>query len=165
MNYSKAEELLYYCWKSISWQLSIIELFSQGKGLVWLSVFSHMQQWSRGLLMYIMVKSKRLIWLVMPKTRWLLEVKDLREIFWNNDHCHTSKYLLFPQNLAKCYYKKIYSSNSFALIKDTMNPLQLFIFINALRCSRLLHWVGCFIYFKFTRVSYLNLAQLKKQIV
>ena len=80
--------------------------FSQGKRSVWLSVFSHMQQWSRGILMYIMVKSERLIWLVMPKTRWLLEVKDLREIFWNNDHCHTSKYLLFPPNLTKCYYKK-----------------------------------------------------------
>ena len=106
MNYSKAEGLLYYCWESISWQLSIIELFSQGKGSVWLSVFSHMQQWSRGILMFIMVKSKRLVWLVMPKTRWLLEVKDLREIFWSNDHCHISKYLLFPQNLAKCYYKK-----------------------------------------------------------
>ena len=106
MNYSKAEGLLYYCWESISWQLSIIELFSQGKGSVWLSVFSHMQQWSRGILMFIMVKSKRLVWLVMPKARWLLEVKDLREIFWSNDHCHISKYLLFPQNLAKCYYKK-----------------------------------------------------------
>ena len=106
MNYSKAEGLLYYCWESISWQLSIIELFSQGKGSVWLSVFSHMQQWSRGILMFIMVKSKRLVWLVMPKTRWLLEVKDLREIFWSNDHCHISKYLLFPQNLAKCYHIK-----------------------------------------------------------
>ena len=37
-------------------------------------------------------------------------------------------------------------------VKDTINPLQLFIFTNVIRCSRLPIWVGCFIYFKFTRV-------------
>ena len=38
-------------------------------------------------------------------------------------------------------------------LKDTINPLQLFIFTNVIRCSSLTLWVGCFIYFKFTRVS------------
>ena len=37
--------------------------------------------------------------------------------------------------------------------KDTINPLQLFIFTNVICCSRLPLWVGYFIYFKFTRVS------------
>ena len=38
-------------------------------------------------------------------------------------------------------------------IKDTINPWQLFIFTNVIRCSRLPLWVGYFIYFKFTSVS------------
>ena len=37
--------------------------------------------------------------------------------------------------------------------KDTINLLQLFIFTNVIRCSRLPLWVGYFIYLKFTRVS------------
>ena len=54
-------------------------------------------------------------------------------------------------------------------VKDTINPWQLFIFTNVIRCSRLLLWVGYFIYLKFTCISLivyqlLNLAQLKKQI-
>ena len=36
---------------------------------------------------------------------------------------------------------------------DTINPLQLFIFDNVMRCSRLQLWVGYFIYLKFTRFS------------
>ena len=39
------------------------------------------------------------------------------------------------------------------LIKDTINYLQLFIFTDVIRCSRLLIWVGYFIYLKSTRVS------------
>ena len=38
-------------------------------------------------------------------------------------------------------------------LKDLINPLQLFIFTNVIRCSRLPVGVGCFIYFKLTRVS------------
>ena len=30
---------------------------------------------------------------------------------------------------------------------DTINPLELFIFTNVIRCPRLPLWVGCFIYF------------------
>ena len=45
--------------------------------------------------------------------------------------------------------------NSYFLLcfKDTINPSQLFIFTNFIRCSRLPLWVGYFIYFEFTRVS------------
>ena len=52
------------------------------------------------------------------------------------------------------------------LLKDTINPLQLFIFTNVIRCSRIPHEVGYFIYFIFTRVSSIavSLVQLKKQI-
>ena len=32
-------------------------------------------------------------------------------------------------------------------LKDIVNPLQLFIFTNVIRCSRLPFWVGYFIYF------------------
>ena len=39
------------------------------------------------------------------------------------------------------------------MFKDTINPLQLFIFTNVLRCSRLALWVGYFICLKFIRVS------------
>ena len=39
------------------------------------------------------------------------------------------------------------------VIKDTINPLKLFIFTKVIHCSRLPLWVGYFIYFKFTRVS------------
>ena len=38
-------------------------------------------------------------------------------------------------------------------VKDTINPLLLFIFTNIIRCSRLPLSVGYFVYFKFTRVS------------
>ena len=53
--------------------------------------------------------------------------------------------------------------------KGTINLLQLFIFTNALRCSRPTLWVGHFIYLKFTLASSivyqsLDLVQLKKQI-
>ena len=52
--------------------------------------------------------------------------------------------------------------------KDTINPLQLFIFTNVICCSRLPLWIGCFIYFKFARISLIviviSLVQLKKQI-
>ena len=41
----------------------------------------------------------------------------------------------------------------FFVFKDTKNPLQLFIFTNVIRCSRLPLGVGYFVYFKFTRVS------------
>ena len=37
--------------------------------------------------------------------------------------------------------------------KDTINPLQLFIFTKVIHYSRLPLWVGYFIYFKFTCVS------------
>ena len=37
--------------------------------------------------------------------------------------------------------------------KDTINPLQLFILTDAMRCSRLTLWVDYFIYFKFIHVS------------
>ena len=37
--------------------------------------------------------------------------------------------------------------------KDKINPLQLFLFTDVIRCSRLLLWVDYFIYFEFTRVS------------
>ena len=46
-------------------------------------------------------------------------------------------------------FPKIYSF----LFKDTINPLQLFIFTNVIRCFRLPLWVGYVIYLKFTRVS------------
>ena len=54
-------------------------------------------------------------------------------------------------------------------VKDTINPLQLFIFTTVMRCSRLQLWVGYFIYLKFTHVSsivyqLLHLLQLDKQI-
>ena len=39
------------------------------------------------------------------------------------------------------------------VVKDIINPLQLFIFTNAIHCCILLLWVGYFIYFNFTRVS------------
>ena len=64
-------------------------------------------------------------------------------------------------------------SNTYLIIKkvytDTINPLQLFIFTDVIRCSRLPFWVGYFIYLKFTGVSSivyhsLHLVQLKKQI-
>ena len=38
-------------------------------------------------------------------------------------------------------------------LKDTINALQLFIFTNVIRCSKLPLWVGYFIYLKFTCVS------------
>ena len=62
-----------------------------------------------------------------------------------------------------------YNKSKIHGVKDTINPLRLFIFTNVLRCSRLPLWVGYFIYLKFACISsivyqLLNLAQLKKQI-
>ena len=37
--------------------------------------------------------------------------------------------------------------------QDTINPLQLFLFTNVTRCSRLPFWVAYFIYLKLTHVS------------
>ena len=41
----------------------------------------------------------------------------------------------------------------FSIIKDTINPLQLFTFTNVIRCSRLPLWIVYFTYWKFTCVS------------
>ena len=53
--------------------------------------------------------------------------------------------------------------------KDTINPSQLFIFTNVIRCSRLPLWLDCFMYFKFTQFNSLSITtsldQSKKQIV
>ena len=50
--------------------------------------------------------------------------------------------------------KEVISLQNFEIfVKDTINPLQLFIFTNVIRCSRLTLWVGYFIYFNFTHVS------------
>ena len=47
-------------------------------------------------------------------------------------------------------------------VKDTINPSQLFIFTNNIRCSRLPLWVGCFIYFKFLHVSFHIFSSIKE---
>ena len=54
-------------------------------------------------------------------------------------------------------------------IKDTINPSQLLIFTNIIRCSRLPLLIGYFIYFKYTHIFKslsiaASLVQLKKQI-
>ena len=50
------------------------------------------------------------------------------------------------------------------MIKDTINYLQLFIFTDVIRCSRLLIWVGYFIYLKSTRVSSIVYDSLHRSI-
>ena len=49
--------------------------------------------------------------------------------------------------------RKVKSSDFKTYVKETINPLQLFISTNVIRCSRLQLWVGYFIYLKFTRVT------------
>ena len=52
------------------------------------------------------------------------------------------------------YVLKEISPNVFSYIfKNKKNLLQLFIFTNVIRCSKLPLWMGYFIYLKFTRVS------------
>ena len=71
-----------------------------------------------------------------------------------------SNYVLTWENQQPCAYMGEYGSDRTCFlayftqcrVKDTINPLQLFIFTNVIRSSRLPIWVGCFIYFKFTRV-------------
>ena len=50
------------------------------------------------------------------------------------------------------------------MIKDAINYLQLFIFTDVIRCSRLLIWVGYFIYLKSTRVSSIVYDSLHRSI-
>ena len=38
-------------------------------------------------------------------------------------------------------------------LKDAINPIQLFIFTNVIRCSRLPLWVGYFFHLKFARIT------------
>ena len=51
------------------------------------------------------------------------------------------------------YLKQTCSLQLQVCFKDKINPVQLFILTNVIRCSRLPLWVGYFIYLKFTRVS------------
>ena len=66
-------------------------------------------------------------------------------------HCKLSS--VSRQMLWWCCREQNHRSFTSFNFKDTINPLQLFILTDAMRCSRLPLWVDYFIYFKFTHVS------------
>ena len=60
---------------------------------------------------------------------------------------------LYTRNQLTTYTEGTVNISGVPSFKDTINPLQLFIFTNVIRYSRLPIWVGYFIFFKFTHVS------------
>ena len=106
-------------------------------------------------------KMSLLHWLTKLIHQTFYREKTIGEVLWRLWR-HGDWMLKTVSEIAFCFIL----TNEF---KDTTNSLQLFLFTNAIRCSRLPLWVSYFIYLKFTRVSsivyqLLHLAQSKKQI-